>query len=248
MAIKGKGKTRSRRAVAPAPRPQLVTRKKPILMRVTTWVVLGCVVLAAIGFGTWTWWQHKQASDLKGQEAAALTELVQRVKDQLPTDQSTPQGTSEVTVFPTLAQSLDQLDKGTLSAKKAHDQAQAVIDQATKAQAGIQKIALRSLIKEDFDVGVTTALTAKGMTSSVLNEAQDQLIKSFQLYQSAGHLMQIAAQQPQGPERSALIKQANATASVAAQLFNRGYNTIVQLEAVLGIISLAVLQPSPPAG
>ena len=37
------------------------------------------------------------------------------------------------------------------------------------------------------------------------------------------------------------------TASVAAELFNRGYNTIVQLESILGIISLAGLQPSPPA-
>ena len=35
-------------------------------------------------------------------------------------------------------------------------------------------------------MGVTTALTAPGMTSSVLNEAQDQLVKSFQLYQSVG--------------------------------------------------------------
>ena len=100
-------------------------------MRVTTWIVLGCVVLAGRSVsGPGRGGSTSRPPTSRRQEAAALTELSQRVKDQLPTDQSTPQGTTEVTVFPTLAQSLDQLDKGTLSAKKAHEQAQAVIDQA----------------------------------------------------------------------------------------------------------------------
>jgi hypothetical protein len=248
MAIKGKGKTRSRRAVAPAPRPQIDTRKKPLLMRVTTWIVVGALVLVSVGWGVWVWWENKQAADLKSKEAAALTDLSQRVRDQLPADQQTPQGTSQVIVFPTLPQTLDQLDKGTISDKKANQQAQAVIDAATKAQNGIQKIALGSIIKQEFNVGVTTALTAPGMTSSVLNESQDAMIKGFQLYQGVGHLMQIAADQPQGPKRSAVVEQAKNQAQIAGELFNRGYNTLVQLESILGLVTPAGLQPSPPAG
>jgi hypothetical protein len=248
MAIKGKGKTRSRRAVSPAPRPQIVTRKKPILMRVTTWIVVGALVLVSVGWGVWVWWDNKQASELKSKEAAALSDLSQRVRDQLPADQQTPQGTSQVIIFPTLPQTLDQLDKGTVSDKKANQQAQAVIDASTKAQQGIQKIALGSLIKQEFDVGVTSALRAPGMTSSVLNESQDQLIKAFQLYGSVGHLMQIAADQPQGPKRSAIVEQAKTQAQIAGELFNRGYNTLVQIESILGLVSPSGLQPSPPAG
>jgi hypothetical protein len=248
MAIKGKGKTRSRRAVSPAPRPQIVTRKKPILMRVTTWIVLGCVLLAAIGFGAWTWYEHHQASELLAREQAALQDVTQRVRDQLPADQTTPQGTSQIALFPTLPQTLDQIDKGQISEKKAGEQAQAVIDQAAKAEKGIQGIAWRSIIKDEFDVGVTPALRAPGMTSSVLNETQDQLIKSFQLYQSAGHLMQLAIDQPKGPERTALITQAKTVSAVATELFSRGYNTLVQIESILGLIQPAALQPSPPAG
>jgi hypothetical protein len=248
MAIKGKGKTRSRRAVSPAPRPQIVTRKKPLLMRVTTWIVVGALVLVSVGWGVWVWWDHKQASELKSKEAAALTDLSQRVRDQLPADQQTPQGTSQIIVFPTLPQTLDQLDKGTISDKKANQQAQAVIDAASKAQTGIQKIALGSIIKQEFNVGVTTALTAPGMTSSVLNESQDQMIKAFQLYGGVGHLMQIAADQPQGPKRSAIVEQAKNQAQIAGELFNRGYNTLVQIESILGMVQLSGLRPSPPAG
>jgi hypothetical protein len=245
MAIKGKGKTRSRRAVSPAPRPQIVARKKPLLMRVTTWIVVGVLVLVSVGWGVWVWWDHKQQSDLKAKETAALSVLAQRVHDQLPADQQTPQGTSQILVFPNLIQSLDQLDQGTLSPDKAKQQAQAVVDAAAKSQSGIQKIALGSIIKDDFTVGVTTALTAKGMTSSVLNEAQDQMIKSFQLYQAVGNLMKAAAEQPKGPQRTAILDQAKKTAAVAAELFNRGYNTIVQIETILGLIPISGLQPSP---
>jgi hypothetical protein len=248
MAIKGKGKTRSRRAVSPAPRPQIVTRKKPLLLRVTTWVVLGALVLGAIGFGVYEWWQHRQASELLAKEQTALQTVSQDIANQLPADKTTPQGTSQVILFPSLTKTMDQIDKGQLSDAKAKAAAKAVSEQATKASKGIEAIALRTIIKQEFTVGITPDLTAKGMTSSVLNEAQNMMIKGLQLYAGAGDLLAIAADTPEGPQRSAIVDQARQQAAIAGDLFNRGYNTVVQIETILGLIQPTGLAPSPAPG
>ena len=247
MAIKGKSKTRTRKMVAAPPRPQLVTRKKPILLRATTWIVLGCIVLLAVGWVGWVWWEHKQASNLKTTEQVAIEDLAQRVSNQLPADQTTPQGTTQLEVFPSITQTIDQIDKNQITQDKATTSAQAVIDQANKASAGIGKIALAALVKENFNVGLTQDLTARGMTSSVLNEAQDQMVKAFQLYASVGELMKTAAGMPKGPERTAVLNQAKTQATIAADLWSRGYNTLVQLQTQLDLIAPSGLQP-PAAG
>jgi hypothetical protein len=247
MAIKGKSKTRTRKMVAAPPRPQLVTRKKPILLRATTWIVLGCIVLLTVGWVSWVWWEHKQASNLKSQEATAISTLSQAVNGQLPADQNTPQGTTQVEVFPSITQTIDQIDKNQVTAAKATASAQAVIDQANKAAQGIQKISLQSLVKEDFNVGLTQSLTVPGMTSSVLNTAQDQMVKAFQLYASVGELMKTAADMPKGPERTAVLNQAKSQAAIAADLWSRGYNALVQIATQLDLISVGGLQP-PAAG
>jgi hypothetical protein len=83
------------------------------------------------------------------------------------------------------------------------------------------------------------------MTSSVLNVAQDEMVKSFQLYQSIGGLMLAAADQPKGPGRSAIVAEAKRVQAVAADLFNRGYSTVVQIESILGLGTQSSLAPSP---
>jgi hypothetical protein len=243
MAIKGKSKTRTRKMVAAPPRPQLVTRKKPILLRATTWIVLGVIVLLAVGWVGWVWWDHKQASNLKTSEQVAIADLAQRVTQQLPADQSTPQGTTELQVFPSIPQTIDQIDKKQVTASNATTGAQAIIDQANKAANGIQQISLQSLVKEDFNVGLTPSLRAPGMTSSILNTAQDQMVKAFQLYASVGELMKTAAAMPQGPERTAVLNQAKSQAAIAADLWSRGYNTLVQIQTQLDLIAPSGLQP-----
>jgi hypothetical protein len=244
MAIKGKGRTRSRKMVAAPPRPQMVVRKKPILARRSTWVIVGLVVVAAIALGAAKWARDRQASNLLTKEQTAVQDLAQRVTGLFPADQTTPQGTNQTAMFPKLAQQLDQLDKGTLTAKQARTAATAVSDQAGKAADGIQKLSLKT-ITDDFTVGVTPQLKAKGMTSSVLNVAQDEMVKSFQLYQSIGGMMLAAADQPKGPQRRAIVAEAKRVQAVAADLFNRGYSTLVQIESILGLVAPSGLTPSP---
>ncbi len=102
-------------------------------------------------------------------------------------------------------------------------------------------------MKEDFNVGLTPSLTAPGMTASILNDAQDQMVKAFQLYASVGELMKTAAAMPRGPERTAVLNQARSQAAIAADLWSRGYNTLVQLQSQLDLIAPSGLQP-PAAG
>src|SRR4029077_9343713 len=96
-------------------------------------------------------------------------------------------------------------------------------------------------------VGLTQDLTAPGMTNSVMNQAQDQMVKAFQLFASVGELMKTAAGMPKGPERTAVLNQAKAQAAIAGDLWSRGYNALVQLETQLDLISVGGLQP-PAAG
>jgi hypothetical protein len=223
----------------------MVVRKRPVLARRSTWVVVGLLVVAAIALGGAKWLRDRHAANLLVKEETAIQDLTQRVTGVFPADQTTPQGTNQTTVFPSLGQTLDQLDKGTLTAQKARAAAKAVVDQASKAAAGMQRISLKSTITDDFTVGVTPQLTAKGMTSSVLNVAQDEMVKSFQLYQSIGGLMLAAADLPKGPQRTGVIAEAKSEQAVAADLFNRGYGTLVQIESILGLAHVSGLAPSP---
>ena len=87
MAIKGKGRTLSRRVVAAPPRPQLMVRKPPVWRRPLTWVIVGAVLAGAIGYGVWRTISNHRAADLKAQEIAAVEKYNGLVVAQYPQDQ-----------------------------------------------------------------------------------------------------------------------------------------------------------------
>src|SRR5437870_7503934 len=111
MAIKGKGRTRSRRVVAAPPRPQLMVRKPPVWRRPLTWVIVGVVLAGAIGYGVWRTISNHRAADLKAQEIAAVEKYNGLVVAQYPQDQQQSGGDS-LQVFTSVGPELDRIDKG----------------------------------------------------------------------------------------------------------------------------------------
>ena len=81
MAIKGKGRTRSRRVVASPPRPQLVVRKPPIWRRPWFLIAFGVVAMAGILIAVFTGIHSSNVKKLKDDllQAGKSPDTVRRV-------------------------------------------------------------------------------------------------------------------------------------------------------------------------
>lgn len=246
MAIKGKGRTRSRRMVAAPPRPQLVVRKRPFLLRTSTRVAVLVVVLAAIAFGGLRWWDDRQATNLKNNEIAGIESYTSLVVGHLPLDRQAQQGTGEVSVFTTLSSALDQIQQGGMKPAKIRLLAKNFGADAQKSASGMTSIKTNQIIPDTFEVGVTTQLATPGMTQLTLTDAQGFMADSFKIYVSIGKLMEQAAGTPVGPARTALVAQMKGLEATAADLFNKGYNKLLQLRFTIGIQVPSGLQPAQP--
>jgi hypothetical protein len=234
MAIKGKGKTRSRRVIAAPPRPQLVVRKKPILARRATWIAVGAVVLAGILLAVFLGVRNIMADRKLDRQAAAVQQYVNLITAQLPPT-AQPLGPTSWNLFPQLDQRMADLDNGDLGPTEAKEEATAFAEAAKKSADGIEAIKVRDVIPEEFpEVRVT------------LNEAQFEMVQGLQAYESVAHFFEAAADVT-GDARSAVITEATALSAQAGVLFNRGWASVVNVEAESGInVSQQPVVPTQP--
>ena len=222
MAIKGKGKTRSRRVIAAPPRPQLVVRKKPVLARRSTWIAVGAVVLAGILVAVFIGVGNLMDSRKLNRQAAAVQQYVNLVTAQLPAT-AQPLGPTSWNLFPDLDQRMAALDSGDLPAAEARTEAKAFAEAAKKSADGIEAIKVRDVIPDEFpEVRIA------------LNEAQFEMVQGLQAYESVAHFFEAAADVT-GDARSAIITEATALSAQAGVLFNRGWASVVNVEAESGI-------------
>ncbi|HEY1330812.1 MAG TPA: hypothetical protein VGH10_04990 [Actinomycetota bacterium] len=246
MAIKGKGRTRGRRSIAPPPRPQIVVRKPPIWRRAVTWIVVGVLILGAIGYGVWHWWDNHQAARLKAQEISAVEKYNSLVSVHYPPDQNNEGGTS-LQIFSSVPAELVRLDQGKVSGTTAATEAKTFADTASNAADAIEKIQVTDVIPSNLSVSETTGLRTPGITQLMLSESQRYMVNAFRTYAAAGHLMQIAAGLPKGPQRSAVIAQAQSLMTTAGTLFDRGFRILANIRTVLGTLIPQPLQvPTAP--
>jgi len=241
VAIKGKGRTKSRRMVSAPPRPQIVTRKRPFLLRRSTWIVAGIVVLGAIGFWVWHVWNNHQQSQQLAKATSQLAAFRGQVDGALPADHSTPGGAEADTVFTTLPASLDKAGSGQLTPQAMRSQGTTVQDDAQKAAGKMAAIKTTSLIDGNLPFGTTTQMKTAGLTQLTANDAQQSMADALRLYAVAGGLLKSAADLPKGPKRTALITQAQSLVTTASSRFATGYNQMLQLEETVGNVV-----PGPP--
>src|SRR5207245_8794507 len=86
MAIKSKGRTRSRRTVSAAPKRALVVRKPPIWRRRWVSAVVAAAAVAGILVGVYSVLHSHSVKAKKDRETLAITKVLNQLRAKLPDD------------------------------------------------------------------------------------------------------------------------------------------------------------------
>jgi hypothetical protein len=236
MAIKGKGRTKSRPA-ARAPRPAPVVRKPPFFLR--RWVQFAGGVLLGAGLVMVVVWATNGARRNDTDEARTATEAnVRRVVQEWQTTVdgmiskigSPGSGTGSVTVFPALSASVATLAKG--------DKDPTAQDTATMA-IGLSDDAATTL----GGVDLTTLIRGNGLdlaTTNYLLNSQSRMLDGVDLYGQVAKLVKTAVTADDPAVTAAAIAEAKALLPVATRIFNDGYSDYTEARAKAGLV-----QPAP---
>ncbi len=241
MAIKGKSRSRARRAVTPGPRPAFVPVKRPLLARrgfqVTALVVILAVAAAAIVYGL-AKERTKQRTEALQRSMRVATTKYQVIVDGALANAGQPLPPSGFNAFPLLTTDIDGLRKGTVSAKTAAKDAKQATANAKTAEAAIGKVSPAAIFG------------GKGFDLAFVNYAinsQTKLANALKLYKQVGSLLQMAVEAG-GAQRTTLLDRASAVLDVASTLFNDGYNDYVNLKNTAGIFTPTAIGGSGAAG
>jgi len=222
MAIKGKGKARSRRVIAAPPRPALVVRKPALWRRQWVRVVAGLLVLGAIGFGIFSILDSRSAKARKSREVLAVQEYVNLLRDALPKDRSAVPP-DLVVIFASVSDDLPKIGtdiKGSAASVRGSN----ITSEATASVEALDAIDIIGTIPDEFsDV------------QDELTDAQYLMTQAITIYERVGHLVQIAAGPIDKSKREAVIEQAQQLTQQAGDLFDTGYAKVVRLAKDLGI-------------
>jgi hypothetical protein len=242
MAIKGKSRGRSAKAVTPGPKPLYQPVKKSLLAKHEFWLVilsiLGVVVIGGLVAGFIAERNSSAQDDLEQRMRATTSSFQGQVEPVLTTvGQANPP--AGYTVFTDLHTAV-----GTLVAETpgAPADSKALTQTATDA-ASSAKTALVALNQIDE----TALIRGKGFSEEfvlyVIN-AKANFVQAMTLYGEAAKLLELAAD-AQGPERAALAARTKAIANAATETFDRGYADYVQAQTKAG--TFAPPAPGLPA-
>jgi hypothetical protein len=249
MAIKGKGKTRSRRVVAAPPRPPVYVRKTPFFRRRSTLIVVGALAIIGITFATVQYFQNRGERELRRRETQAIRSFSNRLTAAFPTDRQVVP--PDVYFFyQTFTEDLEKLEQGQLSSAQAIKRGEEVKKSATSAAGRVQRIEIDQLIATDLTVSPDPNIRAEGITRQEVTDAQFLMVRAFRLYAAAGALVEEAGTVPKDRQDD-LSRQAQGLMSQAIDLFAKGYRTVASLKARVGIktpISQNAPQQNLPPG
>jgi hypothetical protein len=234
MAIKGKGKTRSK-PPARAPRPQPVQVRPPLFRR--TWVLASLSFLLGIGIIWLAVWVTNgiRADDLESTQKAAQASGDKVVKQWAATvdgavaqfqDQASPTqppASGQIVAFTDLTTAVDSLAKGD-KVKDAVATAKAAKDKADAAVATFSNVDLPTLIR-DHGLDVTT-------TNYLLN-SKARMVEGLQLYSQAADLVQKAAATDDPAAADELVAEASKLVPLAKEIFDEGYSDYTQAKAAV---------------
>jgi hypothetical protein len=238
MAIKGKSKGRSAKAVTPGPKPVYQPVKKPLLAKHEFWLVilsiLGVVVIGGLVAGFIAERNSSAQDDLEQRMRATMSSFQGQVEPVLTTvGQANPP--AGYTVFTDLQTAIGQLVAGKPGAPA---DPKALTQTATDA-ASAAKTALEALQQIDE----TALIRGKGFSEDfvlyVIN-AKGNFVRAMTLYGEAAKLLELAAD-AQGPERAELATRAHAIANSATEIFDRGYADYIEAQTKAGVFA-----PPPP--
>jgi hypothetical protein len=238
MAIKGKSKGRSAKAVTRGPKPVYQPVKKRLVAKREFWLVilsiLGVVVILGLVAGFVAERNASAQDDLERRMRAAMSSFQGQIEPVLTTiGQAQPPAGYQV--FADLSTSVDNL----VSEKPGEPaDAKALAQSATDA-VGSAKTALEALRSIDE----TALIRGKGFSEDfvlyVIN-AKGNLVRAMTLYGEAAKLLELAAD-ARGAERAELAARSKAILNAATEIFDRGYADYVEAQTTAGVFA-----PPPP--
>jgi len=239
VAIKGKGKTKSRSAARP-PRPTPVVRQPPFFVR--RWVQVVAALLAGMGLVTAIVWATNglridDVAKARDARAASVRRVVQQWQTTVDGTLSkglgtTGSGVGQIVILPSLSTSVATLAKGDED-KKAGETASTAAKLVGDGVSTLQNVDLPTMIR---DQGVDLA------TTNYLLNSKARMVEGLQLYGRVAAQVQSASGADVDPAvADALIKEANALLPIATEVFNEGYSDYTEALARAGL-----LQPAAP--
>jgi hypothetical protein len=257
LAIKGKGRTRGRRVIAAPPRPPVYIRKPPIWRRPVVWIVVGVLALGGILTGVFLSLHHKHARDFKTRESAAIDQYTGRLTAKFPVDaELVPPDL--IAFYPNFSQGAQNLGSGKLKPADAITYAKHVQTTASAAANQISGLSVTKLIPADFTVtgqanGQTTGsgqsadlIEAPGATRLVLQDAQLLMSQGLQLWAQAGKVLEQAARAAP-TDRKALADEAVQLTQQGGNIFDAGYQKLLEIRSALGLSSQIPFTPQTSA-
>ena len=242
MAIKGKSRGRSAKAVTPGPKPVYQPVKKSLLAKHEFWLVilsiLGVVVIGGLVAGFIAERNSSAQDDLEQRMRATTSSFQGQVEPVLTTvGQANPP--AGYTVFTDLQTAVGSLVAETPGAPADSEAlTQTAIDAASSA-----KTALEALKQIDEAALIRGKGFSEEFVLYVIN-AKANFVQAMTLYDEAAKLLELAAD-AQGPERAALAARTKAIANAATETFDRGYADYVQAQTKAG--TFAPPAPGLPA-
>jgi len=235
MAIKGKGKTKSRPAARP-PRPAPVVRRPPFFLR--RWVQVVLALIAGAGIVILVVWatnglRSNDAADAAAARDAAARRVVQEWQTTVDgalsgVGPAPASGLGQYTVEQPLTDALATL--GTPKQDpKAHETADAAATALDTATTALQGVDLSKLITANEGVDLAT-------TTYLLN-SQARMVDGLQLYGRVAAMVSDATAEDVDPAvADALTEQANKLAPVAKGVFDEGYSDFTSAKGSVGLL------------
>lgn len=175
MAIKGKKRSRSGRARAPAaaPRPKLIEVKPPLVRRTWFRLTVLSVLVAAVVAGGLAGWAAKRASDEREREQRAVTRVGVQIENAMTfVGQQIPGGAS-FQVLPEAGSAIVQIQSGDFRERRIRRNVEDWIDRLGQSEQALQGIQtengdLRRSVSRLLD-GVQSYATVVGDLPAVLD-------------------------------------------------------------------------------
>jgi hypothetical protein len=234
MAIKGKSKGRSAKAVTRGPKPVYQPVKKPLLAKREFWLVilsiLGVMVVVGLVAGFMAE-RNSSAQDELEQRMRATMSSFQGQVDPVLTTIGQAQPPAGYQVFADLSTAVDNLLAETPDAPADTEAlTQTASDAATSA-----KTALEALQSIDESALVRGKGFSEDFVLYVIN-AKGNLVRAMTLYGEAAKLLELAAD-AQGAERAELAARTKAILKAASEIFDSGYADYVEAQTKAGVFA-----------
>jgi type II secretory pathway pseudopilin PulG len=240
MAIKGKSKGRSAKAVTRGPKPVYQPVKKPLLAKREFWLVilsiLGVLVIFGLVAGFVAERNASAQDDLERRMRAAMSSYQGQI-DPVLTTIGQAQAPAGYQVFTDLSTSVDNL---VAEEPDAPADPKALTQSATDA-ASSAKTALEALRSIDETALIRDKGFSEDFVLYVIN-AKDNFVRAMTLYGEAAKLLELAAD-AQGAERAELAARTKAILNAATEIFDRGYADYVEAQTKAGVF----VPPAPGA-